>query len=262
MNASSRLTLLTRIDFATRGLLYIVIAILVIRTGRAEDPSGALQYVGRGGGRLLLGVMAAGLFAYGLWRLADAAFDIERHGSDRKGVLERVGAGASGLVHLLLAWQAVGLIRGVSTAGDGTREGARTALQLPGGGALVILAGVVLLGVGAFQVVKAVKGTFLRNLDPRVVDRPWVQWSGRLGYAARGLVFIISSYFLLTAGLKEEASEAGGTARALSWLTSPLDVLVALGLLGFGLFSLVEARFRRLHDMLVGGTAGAAAKVR
>ena len=48
MTASTRLTLLTRIGFATRGLLYIVIALLVIRTGRSEDTSGALRYLGQG----------------------------------------------------------------------------------------------------------------------------------------------------------------------------------------------------------------------
>lgn len=251
MDPNARLTTLTRVGFAARGLLYIVIALLVISTGRAEDPSGALQYLGQGGGRVLLMIMAAGLFAYSLWRLSDAVFDIERHGSDRKGAVERVGAAASGLVHLLLAWQAVRLIRGIASAGDGTREGARTALQLPGGGTLVVLAGVALLGVGVFQLVKAVKGTFLRHLEPQVARQLWAQWSGRAGYAARGLVFLISGYFVLKAGFQEQASEAGGTAQALSWLSSPLDTVVALGLFAFGLFSLIEARFRILHDVPV-----------
>ncbi len=255
MKADARLTTLTRVGFAARGLLYIVIATLVLRTGRAEDPSGALQYLGEGGGRALLVVMAAGLFAYSLWRLADAAFDIERHGSDRKGGLERVGAATSGVVHLFLAWQAVRLIQGAASASDGTSEGARTALQLPGGGALVMVAGAVLLAVGAFQIVKAVKASFLRHLEPRIARQPWAQWSGRAGYAARGLVFLISGFFLLTAGFRERASEAGGTADALSWLSSPMDTIVALGLLAFGLFSLIEARFRVLHDVPVDAAA-------
>lgn len=253
MDANARLTTLTRVGFAARGLLYIVIAMLVIRAGRAESPSGALQYLGEGGGRVLLVVMAAGLFAYSLWRLADAAFDIERHGSRKKGLMERLGAAASGIVHLFLSWQAVRLIQGTASASDGTQEGARTALQLPGGGTLVIVASVVLLGVGVFQIVKAVKGTFLRHLEPQIARQPWAQWSGRAGYAARGLVFLISGFFLLKAGFQERASEAGGTAEALSWLSSPLDVLVALGLLAFGLFSLIEARFRVLHDVPVDG---------
>lgn len=253
MNASARLTTLTRIGFAARGLLYIVIAVLVLRTGRAEDPSGALQYLGQGGGQLLLGVMAAGLFAYGVWRMSDAAFDIERHGADGKGAMERAGAGASGIVHLLLGRQAIQLMRGTASAGDGTQQGTQAALQLPGGATIVVAAAAVLFAVGAFQILKAVKGTFLKHLEPQIARQPWARWSGRLGYAARGVVFIISSWFLLRAGLEERAGEAGGTGQALAWLTSPWDVLIAIGLLGFGLFSLIEARFRILHDVPVDG---------
>lgn len=251
MSTDARLTTLTRVGFAARGLLYLVIAFLVIRTGRAEDPSGALQYLGEGGGRLLLAVMAAGLVAYGVWRVADAAFDIERHGGGQQGTMERLGAAASGIVHLFLAWQAIRLIQGAASASDGTRAGARAALELPGGATMVVIAGVVLLAVGAFQLIKAIKATFLRHLEPRIARQPWAQWSGRAGYAARGFIFLISSFFLLKAGFEREAGEAGGTAQALSWLSSPLDTVIALGLFGFGLFSLIEARFRILHDVPV-----------
>jgi hypothetical protein len=262
MNADSRLTTLTRIGFATRGLLYIVIAILIIRTGRAEDPSGALAYLGNGGGQLLLGVMAAGLIAYGIWRLADAALDIERHGSDRKGAAERAGAGISGIVHLVLAWQAISLMRGVAASGDGTQEGAKVALQLPGGWAIVMLGAAVLFCVGAVQLVKAVKGTFLRHLEPSIARQPWAQWSGRAGYAARGLIFLMSSYLLARAGAKEQAGEAGGIEQVLASLTSPFDLIVGVGLFGFGLFSLIEARFRQLHDVPVDGIVRRATEFR
>ncbi|HVF93942.1 MAG TPA: DUF1206 domain-containing protein [Sphingomonas sp.] len=251
MDANARLTNLTRLGFATRGLLYLVIAFLVIWTGRAEDPSGALRYLGEGGGKVLLVVMTAGLIAYGLWRLADAAFDIEHHGTSHKGLAERAGAAVSGVVHLLLAWQAIRLMRGAASSAEGTQQGTQAALQLPGGGMLVVLAGVVLLVVGILQLVKAAKASFLRHLEPGVAQQPWVRWSGQAGYAARGVVFMISSYFLVRAGVEEQASEAGGTAQALSWLSSPTDAIVAAGLCCFGLFSLVEARYRQLHDVPV-----------
>lgn len=253
MNASARLTTLTRIGFAVRGLLYLVIAFLILRTGRAEDPAGAIAYLGEGGGQLLLGAMAAGLVGYGVWRLADAALDIERHGDDRSGIAERVGAAASGAIHLFLAWQAVRLIQGAAQAGNGAQDGARAALELPGGPALVMIGGAVIALVGVVQLMKAAKGTFLRYLDPAVARQPWAQWSGRAGYAARGAVFLVSAYFLLRAGVASRASEAGGMAEVLAWLESPLDVLVALGLAAFGLFGLIEARFRRLHDVPVDG---------
>lgn len=251
MNASARLTTLTRIGFATRGLLYLVIAGLILRTGRTAGPSGALEYLGRGGGQWLLGIMAAGLVAYGIWRLADAALDIERHGTDRKGLAERAGAGVSGGIHLFLAWQAVQLMRGAALSGDGTREGTQAAMRLPGGWALVMVAGATLLLLAGVQLAKAVKASYLRYLEPEVARLPWVRWSGRAGYAARGVVFAISGYLLVQAGLEEKASDTGGMAYVLSWLTDPFDLVVGLGLLGFGLFSLVEARFRLLHDVPV-----------
>jgi len=249
MNVSGRLTTLTRIGFATRGILYLVIAFLIIRVGRAEDPAGALEYVGDGAGHVLLSIMAVGLCGYGLWRLADAAFDIERHGTDRKGIVERIGAGISGIVHLLLTWQAVNLIRGLGARGEGAQAGTQVALDLPGGTLLVMLGAVAVFGVGVIQLVKAIKGSFLKYLAPQIASQSWVQWSGRAGYGARGIVFMICSYLLLKAGMTDQAGQAGGMAQALSWLTSPADIVVGVGLFGFGVFGLIEARYRRLHDV-------------
>lgn len=63
---------------------------------------------------------------------------------------------------------------------------------------------------------------------------------------------MICSYLLLRAGMNDEASEAGGMVRALSWLTSPADNVIGVGLFGFGVFSLIEARYRVLHDVAGG----------
>lgn len=255
---SAALTTLTRLGFAARGLLYLVIGFLVLRTGRAEDPSGALSVLARGGGRTLLILIIAGFLAYGLWRLADAAFNIERHEQGSKGLAQRLGAGASGIIHLFLAWQAIRLVRGAgggSGSGGGTQEQAQSALQLPGGQLMLVIAGAVLLGVGLFQLKKAWKADFLDHLEPRVASQPWARWTGQGGYAARGAVFLISGAFLLAAGYKERAGEAGGMAEALAWLSPPWDTIIAIGFLLFGLYSLLEARFRILNDVPVNGLA-------
>ena len=243
--------LLTRLGFAARGLLYLVIAWLVIRTGRSEDLEGALEYVGDGGGRWLLIAMTAGFIAYGLWRLADAALNIEFHDDDKMGAVKRIGAAGSGLVYLFLAWQAIRLItsgRSSGSGGGGTEEGTQTALALPGGELLVIIAALVLLGVGMYQLVKAAKGSFLKHLDARVANADWAKWAGRLGYAARGVIFLITGWFLLQAGLADEASKSGGMEQALNWLSPTTSVMVAIGLAFFGIFSLIEARYRVIHS--------------
>ena len=65
-------------------------------------------------------------------------------------------------------------------------------------------------------------------------------------------MFAVSGFFLIRAGLQSEASEAGGIEEALTWLSEPWNLIVAAGLFGFGLYSLVEARFRVLHGVPTG----------
>src|SRR5687768_9367081 len=92
---------LARVGFAARGLMYLVIGYLAIRTGNAEDGSGALDYLSGGGGKLLLAVMAAGFLGYAFWRLSEAAIDSEGHGDDAKGMVARAGGAVSGIIHLI-----------------------------------------------------------------------------------------------------------------------------------------------------------------
>jgi hypothetical protein len=250
MSASRRMTVFTRLGFAARGLLYIVIALLLFRSGRGEDPSGALAELGRNGGGPLLFAMAAGFVAYGLWRLADAALDIEGHGPGAKGLGGRLAAGGSGIVYSALAWQSFRLMDGAATgSAGGPEESARAALTLPGGPLFLIVVGAIMVGAGLYQLVKAYRCSFCDRLDPAVANQAWVRWIGRGGYSARGVIFIVSGFFITCAGLDSRASEAGGMQEALRWLDSPIDLAVAAGLLLFGLFSLVEARFRRIHEV-------------
>ena len=106
----SRFQLLTRLGFAGRGLLYVLIAFLAIGTGRTEDLTGALEYLGQGIGRVLLIGIAAGMATYGVWRLADAAFGMENPGNDGKALRKRAAAGFIGVIYLYLSYKAVTIL--------------------------------------------------------------------------------------------------------------------------------------------------------
>jgi hypothetical protein len=110
------------------------------------------------------------------------------------------------------------------------------------------LVAAALLATGLYQLVKAVRAGFLRHLDGRAARRPWIVWMGRLGYAARGVIFAMIGWFCWKSASNDDASEAGGLREALASMPDTLQLATAAGLLLFGLFSLVEARFRRIND--------------
>jgi hypothetical protein len=78
--------------------------------------------------------------------------------------------------------------------------------------------------------------------------------------SARGLVFLIMGWFFVQAGFASDASQAGGMGAVLESLSGGVRMIVALGLLLFGLFSLVEARYRRINDPNVLGRLKGAAQ--
>ena len=239
----------TRIGFAARAVMYFLIGWLALRTGRTEDGSGIIEYLDSGAGRILLAAMAAGFLGYGVWRLLDAWSDASNHGGDAKGLAMRAGAAVSGLLHLGLGLLALLHAAGLTGGGGGAgapEQGAAAALSIPGGWIVLMLAAAALAAAGLVQIGRAWKPGFLRRLSPPPGARRWVAWLGRSGYFARGIVFLIIAWFFWRAAMAERSEQAGGVAEALASLPSTLQMLVAAGLLLFGLFSLAEARYRRI----------------
>lgn len=239
---------LTRLGFAARGLLYIVIGVLLIGTGRAEDASGVFRYLGTGAGKWLLYAMAAGFAGYGIWRLADAALAIESADEDHSG-LRRAAAGISGAAHLYLANKALDTAEGAANlAGSSGEQQAQTVLQLPAGQLLLGLIALVLAAAGLAQLAVAWRCSFLRHLS-QWARESWVKWLGRAGYTARGLVFLVAAFFAARAALADRSSMVGGIEQVLEWLSPPTSLIIAAGLLLFGVYGLVEAWQRRIHTL-------------
>ena len=243
----SRFQQLTRLGFAARGLLYFLIALLALKTGRTEDLTGALEMLDEGLGRLLLMAVAAGLAAYGLWRLADAALGMENPGRDGKAKRKRAAAGIIGLIYLYLAYKAVTILLAGRADTSTPQQQADTVLDLPGGAIMLGFAALVLAFAGVEQLRKAWSCSFLRNLDHRA-RAPLVKWLGRVGYSARGIIFLTVAYMIGRAAVDGRSHEAGGMEQALDFFSGPVLYAVAVGLVLFAAFSVIEALFRRIHE--------------
>jgi hypothetical protein len=239
----------TRLGFAARGVMYGAIGWLALRTGRTEDAGGVLTYLATGAGAFLVAVMAAGFFSYAAWRLLEAWLDTEGRGSDIKAIGVRLAGAGSGFIHLGFGIAAIlaALHARRSGGGGGAPEtGTALALALPGGDLLVYAGAAILAGVAVHQFRKAWTLKFMRHLDCSPAAHAWICWLGRAGYCARGAVFLTMAWLLLRAARAHSAAAAGGIDDALGALPRAGQLAVAAGVILFGLFSLTEARYRRM----------------
>lgn len=248
---SPNFLLLTRVGFAARGLLYLTVGYLALQLGRAEDASGALDYVADEAGGLVLAALALGFAAYGIWRTTDAIFDTQNKGRDAKGIVGRLAGAVSGLIHLGLAFTAAKLALGAGSGGDSSEKaesGAAAAMTLPGGDLILYGAAAILAVAGVAQLGVAVRRSFCKHLSPEARNRWWVIAAGLGGHAARGAIFLTAAWLVFNATRHHQAEEAGALGDALLSLPGGLRGAVAAGLCLFGLYSLIEARYRIIPD--------------
>ena len=133
---------LARLGYASKALVYAIIGTLAIAAatnqgGRVTDTSGALRVVlSQPYGRILLLVLAVGLCGYAVWRLLEAIRDPDRHGTDVKGLVTRIGSVFRGAIYGALGLEAFRLFRGSrGRGGTKRRHGPRRSwLSLSGTG--------------------------------------------------------------------------------------------------------------------------------
>ncbi len=256
---------LGRFGYAAKGAVYVVIGVLAIQVaigsgGQTTGPSGALGAIARQSyGQILLGLVAVGLFGYALWRLIQAWVDPEGEGSEAKGLVKRIGYAISGATYGFLGVEAVRIVLGSrgSSGGGGDQQAEDWTAKLlaqPFGQWLVAIVGLIILFVGLYQGYRAYSAKFKQKLklnEMSMNEQTWAVRSGRLGFAARGVVYLMLGYFLIQAALTSNPQEAGGIGEALRELASQpygpwLLGIVAAGLIAYGFFCFVLARYRRI----------------
>ena len=222
--------------------------------GKITNQQGALRTVEQHSfGNVLLAALAVGLGGYSLWRLFRAALGHGREGADRG--IERIGALGSGIVYALICAVAVQILVGSGgSSSKSTKQTASDVFGWPGGRWLIGIAGLVMLGVALYQFIRGWKKKFLDDAKteeiPNAIE-PTYSLLGTVGHVARAVVFCLVGIFLVKAAYDYKANEAIGLDGALAKLYngaygSLLLGAVAVGLIAFACFSLVEARFRRI----------------
>lgn len=251
-----------RLGYVVRGCIYGTMGVLALglavgRGSATTDQRGALALLGANVvTRLFLLVVIVSLLAYSGWGFIRAIYDPLHRGDDPAGIASRIGFAWSGLNYAVLAVFGTGLLLGASKShsGDSVQQIVAWALDLPFGGALVIIAGVIGTIAGLNQFADAYKAHFRQDLKRNTMtwwQRMAVDGFGRFGMVARGVIFTVVGIFILAAGVQHRASDAHSfgpafDAVAREPLGHALLAIVALGFVALGLHSWANARWVRM----------------
>jgi len=259
---STAFEVLTRVGFISRGVIYIIIGWLAIEvatrttSGTPTNQKGALETIAKQPlGHWLLIVVAIGLGAYAIWRFVQASAGHGPEGGGDASTFGRISAAASGCGYAAVCALAVSILLGSSSqSSSNPHKSAAGVLGWPGGQWIVGIAGLILIGVALFQ---GYKGVTLRFLEEdkteqmgRLTER-WITVMGVVGHLARMVAFGLIGVFIVKAAVDYSPKSAVGLDGALERLARQsygtfLLAVVAAGLIAFGVYSIAEARYRRI----------------
>jgi hypothetical protein len=252
---------LARAGFAARGVMYVIIGWIAVevafhRSSQQADRTGALHTVSATPvGGILLWLLVVGFIGMALWRLSEAVYGSP--GSDGQKASKRLAALGRAIIYGVIAYGVLKYALGTGGPQSSDKQSVdltSTLLKYPGGKFLVIVIGLALIGGGIYLAYEAWKEKFRRDMElgqMRARTRRIVEWLGKFGGMARGAVFVTAGVFLVVAAVEAKPQQAKGIDSSLRVLAStPLGplllVLVAIGLIMFGLFSLCQAKWRCL----------------
>jgi hypothetical protein len=258
VSRSSAFEWFARAGLAARGLIYGIVGVLALELalgegGETTSQQGALKEIAQQPfGKALLIATAIGLAGYATWRFVRAALGHGKETDDD--TVERVGGVVSGVGYALLCVAAIDILIGSSGGSGGASQTTGGVLSWPGGPWIVGVAGALTIGEGLHQGYKGIAKEFLAKSKTEQMS-PGVESTftklGIFGHLARMVVFMLIGYFLLKAAIDYNPDAAVTLDGALATLAQaaygPLALgVVAAGLLSFGLYSLADARYRRV----------------
>ncbi len=187
-----------------------------------------------------------------MWRLSEAAFGVTGEG---RSAGPRLRSLVRAIVYGGLAYLTFQVMNGAGGSQSGRQQDLTArVMQHPGGRWLVGIVGLIVVVAGFVLVVAGLRRTFMKYLktsqmSPRT--RRAVRLLGVIGSVARGVVVTLVGILVVDAAISHDPAKSGGVDKALLTLRDQqagpaLLMLVAAGLVIFGLYGLCEARWRKV----------------
>lgn len=253
---------LARAGFSAKCIVYCLLGILVFmaafrlngQSPSETDKEGVFSFVGRQtGGQVLLGIIALGLLCYSIWRIVQAITDTEDKGTKAKGIVIRLRYLFSGLVYGSLTFFIARRLFAQGGSGGNSKQGlVKEILQKPLGQWVVGILAVGIAAVGIYQIYYGLSEKYKNHVNKAVPSshRKLLLTSGKIGYVARGVVWLVLGWFFLKAAYQSNSSQAGDSSQVFQFLStvsygSVLLAAMGVGLISYGIFNYVRARYEQ-----------------
>jgi len=245
---------IARIGLGAMGFVYMIVGILTALAalnlgGRKIGTKGAIAYLAEKPlGKMLLALMALGLFCYVFWRLYQTFFDSRQLGTNSRALFTRAGYFTGALFYGSLGFVATKLFFGVGY--DQQQDLLIRVLDSTYGNAIAIVIGLILASKSIFEIYFVISSQFKKNVQSSEIPskiKGGLLTLGAIGHIARAILFGIMAFLTLRAGFTLRNKSVSTTTEAFQFLNYKFGVLalvlVAIGLLCFGLYMLVKARY-------------------
>ena len=254
LQQSPALQALARVGFIVNGLLHVLIGVIALTvafggTGDASEEGALTALASTPFGDLLLWVVTIGLWALALFQILETAII---RGTDRRAWGRRAKEAGKAVAYAAIGFAAFEFARGGVSGGDPAESLSARILSAPGGVLLLLLVAAAVAALGIHFIVKGVRRTFIQDIAvPAHELGTATVAAGVVGYSAHGVaIFIVGVLFGVAAATSDpsEASGLDGALKALLELPYGVVILtvVALGLIAFGVYCFLRARYARL----------------
>ena len=249
-----------RAGILSRAVNYVVLGALVTgvllgRGSKEVDRRGAIESISGGvAGHVMLLLLCVGVASYIAWQLLRAATRRTDHGGFADAGRRLLALGTA-LVYVGFLITTIRVLVGAGTQSPQSDQDSWTArlLSASGGRVIVALAGVALIVAGLGLFGYAASRRFETPLDMGAMGRTLRRVAtviGVIGQSGRGLVFVIIGSFVVSAAVTDDPRRSKGLDASLRTLAADrfgaiLLSVVAIGFLAFGLYSLLDARYRK-----------------
>lgn len=245
----SKSKLIGRVGMIAKGVVYSLIGILTAisafgQGGQEKGSRGALAYLANQSyGQIMLTVLGLGLAAYVFYRMYQSFGDHDHFGGGTKEYAKRAAYFISGLIYAALAYYALTL-----AFPSGSTD------KAPGGGggypdALIILIGVGIAIKAVYDLYRAYSKKFredIKEMEMSPSEQEVLLKAGRFGHTSRGIVLALMAFITFSSGLSSGA-KIGRQTDAFQFIKnefgSPVLGLIALGLVGYGVYMFIKAKY-------------------